>query len=144
MLLTHSTAALLSFITLALSCAPTVHSRNGLNGKVFSRSLRPTHLPQVLRLMHGQQSVDLAKLEFVMLWDDMKSRASILRPKCSCLPCLAGWRDPPKKMAVRVHQLWFSKSVFLKTKCGAMLLQISQNNLKAKNREFDLMCSADP
>lgn len=61
------------------------------------------------------------------------------------IPCLSGWKDRPEKLAVRVHQLLFSKSVFLKTKCGAMPLQeFTKQREGQKKGEFDLTCSADP
>lgn len=72
--------------------------------------------------------------------------SKILKSKCNYLTCLGGWKDTPKKLAIRVHQLLFSKSVFLKIKCGAMLLWefTEQFEGQKKRGEFDLTCLADP
>lgn len=82
---------------------------------------------------------------FIVSWEDFGGGTGILRPVRNYLPCLSGWKDTPKKLAVRVHQLLFSKSAFLKTECGAMLLrEFTKTIWRPQNGESNLTCSADP
>lgn len=82
---------------------------------------------------------------FTVLWEDFGGRTGIPRPACKYLPCLSGWKDTPKNLAVRLHRLLFSKSVFLKTKYGAMLLwEFTKTIWRPQNGDSNLTCSADP
>lgn len=82
-----------------------------------------------------------------MLWEDFGGESKIMKSKCNYLACLGGQKDIPKKLAVRVHQLLFSKSVFLKIKMwGNAIMGVHKTiqRPKEKRGEFDLTCLADP
>lgn len=86
-----------------------------------------------------QPTVMVESVEFLGLLEDLGSSTRALRSRYHCLPCLPDEKDTPKKLSGSIN---FYNS-FPEDKIVSCCYRISQNDLKTKKREFDLVCSAD-